>query len=58
VPLPALDGGRLVFLCYGLATRRRPNPKIETAVHLAGGLVLIVVMILVTAQEIYQRFFS
>ncbi|HUS31987.1 MAG TPA: M50 family metallopeptidase [Kofleriaceae bacterium] len=51
LPLPALDGGRLVFLTYELVTRRRANPKIEATVHMAGIMVLAVVMILVTLRD-------
>ncbi len=51
-PLPALDGGRLVFLTYEMVTRRRANPKIETMVHMGGIMVLMVVMILVTLRDI------
>jgi regulator of sigma E protease len=50
-PLPALDGGRLVFLTYELVTRRRANPKIEAMVHMGGIMVLGVVMILVTLND-------
>lgn len=50
-PLPALDGGRLVFLTYELVTRRRANPRIETMVHMGGIMVLFVVMILVTLND-------
>jgi len=50
-PLPALDGGRLVFLGYEMVTRRRANPKIETMVHMGGILVLLVVMVLVTLHD-------
>jgi regulator of sigma E protease len=50
-PLPALDGGRLVFLGYELVTRRRPNPKIEATIHMGGIMVLLVVMVLVTLRD-------
>jgi len=50
-PLPALDGGRLVFLTYEMVTRRRANPKIETMVHMGGIMVLMIVMILVTLND-------
>jgi regulator of sigma E protease len=53
LPLPALDGGRLVFLTYELVTRRRANPKIEAMVHMAGIMVLGVVMILVTLNDFH-----
>jgi regulator of sigma E protease len=50
-PLPALDGGRLVFLGYEMVTRRRANPKIEAMVHMGGIMILGVVMILVTLND-------
>ncbi len=56
LPLPALDGGRLVFLAYELATRRRPNPKVEAAVHMAGFVVLLILMVLVTFKDIKNLF--
>lgn len=52
-PLPALDGGRLVFLGYEMVTRRRANPKLEAMVHMAGIMVLGVVMILVTLHDFH-----
>jgi regulator of sigma E protease len=57
LPLPALDGGRLVFLGYEMATRRRANPKIEAAVHMVGIMALLVHMVLVTYKDI-ARFFG
>jgi regulator of sigma E protease len=51
LPLPALDGGRLVFLAYEMATRRRANPKVETTVHMVGILILAVIMVLVTFRD-------
>jgi regulator of sigma E protease len=56
LPLPALDGGRLVFLSYELTTRRRPNPKVEAAVHMAGFVVLLILMVLVTFKDIKNLF--
>jgi regulator of sigma E protease len=50
-PLPALDGGRLVFLLYEMATRRRANPKVETTIHMVGILFLVVVMVAVTYKD-------
>jgi regulator of sigma E protease len=50
-PLPALDGGRLVFLGYEMVTRRRANPKIEAMVHMSGVMLLGIVMILVTLND-------
>jgi regulator of sigma E protease len=52
LPLPALDGGRLVFLGFELVTRRRPNEKMEAVIHTVGLLVLLVLMVLVTMRDI------
>lgn len=55
-PLPALDGGRLVFLTYEMVTRRRANPKIETMVHMSGIMLLGIVMLLVTMNDCKKLF--
>src|SRR5262252_1151871 len=36
LPLPALDGGRAVFLVVETAVRRKINPRFEAAVHAVG----------------------
>ena len=48
LPLPALDGGRLVFLVYELVTRRRVNEKVEAYVHAAGFVALLGLLLFVT----------
>jgi regulator of sigma E protease len=48
LPLPALDGGRLVFLAYELVTRRRVNEQVESYVHAAGFIALIALLLGVT----------
>jgi regulator of sigma E protease len=57
LPLPALDGGRLVFLTYELVTRRRANAKIEATVHMAGIMIILVAMILVFAHDCRTQVF-
>jgi regulator of sigma E protease len=52
LPVPALDGGRLVFLCYEIITRRRANEKIETLVHAVGLVVLLCLIALVTLRDV------
>jgi regulator of sigma E protease len=56
LPLPALDGGRLVFLGYEMATRRRPNPRIEATVHMVGMMCLLLLLVLVTYKDITKLF--
>ena len=48
LPIPALDGGRLVFLAYEIVTRRRVNQRVETYVHLAGFVALFGLILAVT----------
>jgi len=48
LPIPALDGGRLVFLGIELVTRRRVNQRAETVVHVIGFLLLLCLFVAVT----------
>ncbi|HXN56066.1 MAG TPA: M50 family metallopeptidase [Myxococcales bacterium] len=58
LPIPALDGGRLVFLGYELIFRRRVDPRKETLVHLAGFLVLLALVAGVTLFSDLPRLFK
>ena len=52
LPIPALDGGRLVFLIIE-AIRRKPIPqKYEIAINAAGFILLIGLMIFATFNDI------
>jgi len=48
LPIPALDGGRLVFLAYEIVARRRVDEKVESYVHLAGFVLLVGLILAVT----------
>jgi regulator of sigma E protease len=48
LPIPALDGGRLVFLAYEIVTRRRVNQRVENFVHLAGFVAIFGLILAVT----------
>ena len=52
LPLPALDGGRLVFLIVEGIRRRPVPPEKEGMVHAIGFLLLLVLIGLVTYQDI------
>lgn len=51
-PLPALDGGRLVFLAYEIVTKKRANERIETMVHTVGLVFLLCMIALVTLRDV------
>ena len=48
LPVPALDGGRLVFLTYEVVSRRRVNARVEMVVNAIGALLLIALLLGVT----------
>ena len=53
LPFPALDGGRLVFTLLA-AIGIRVHPRTETRFHMAGFALLMVLVLLVTAQDIWR----
>ncbi len=54
LPIPALDGGRLLFLLVE-AVRRKPIPaKYEGWVHAAGFVILIGFMLVVTFNDVWR----
>lgn len=52
LPLPALDGGRLIFILIEAIRRKRVDPKKETIVHLIGLALLLMLMVIITLQDI------
>ena len=56
LPLPARDGGRLVFQLIELIARRPVNPVIEGYIHFAGIVLLMLLMVVVTFKDILRLF--
>ena len=52
LPIPALDGGRLVFLLIELVRGKPVDPEKEGMVHMAGMAVLMALMVLVLFNDI------
>ncbi|MDD2418406.1 MAG: site-2 protease family protein [Oscillospiraceae bacterium] len=52
LPLPALDGGRLIFLIYEGVFRRPVKPKYEGMIHAIGLILLLLLMVFVTFSDI------
>ena len=52
LPLPALDGGRLLFQFIELIFRRPINRTVEGYIHFAGIMLLMLLMVFVTFQDI------
>jgi len=56
LPFPALDGGRLLFVGIEAMTRRPIPPRIFNALNTAGFALLVMLMILITVQDILNIF--
>jgi regulator of sigma E protease len=51
LPIPALDGGRLLFILYEAVFRRRVSPRYEGLAHAIGFAFLLVLMVYVNLQD-------
>jgi len=58
LPIPALDGGRLIFIIIELITGKRVPQKFEGLVHLIGFVLLMVLMVFVLFNDISRIFFK
>lgn len=56
LPLPALDGGRLVFLFVEAIRGKRVSPEKEGLVHLIGMVLLIALMVFVLFNDLNRLF--
>ncbi|MDU2137316.1 MAG: RIP metalloprotease RseP, partial [Staphylococcus warneri] len=56
LPIPALDGGRILFVIYEAIFRKPINKKAETGIIAVGAIFVVIIMILVTWNDI-QRYF-
>ncbi len=56
LPLPALDGGRLLFVLAEIVTRRRMNQQLEIIVHAAGFFILIGLIVIITFNDVVHLF--
>jgi len=56
IPIPALDGGHILFLLYEIITRRKPSDKFLEIAQVAGMLILLAIMFLAFGNDIYRLF--
>lgn len=52
LPVPALDGGRILFVLIEVIRRKRIEPAREKVVHMVGMALLLLFMVLVTIQDL------
>lgn len=58
LPLPGLDGGRILFVGISALRRRDVSPAVETKIHMVGIMVLMLLLVAVTFNDIRGIFFS
>lgn len=56
LPIPGLDGGRILFVLYEMIFRRPVNQRVEAYIHLAGYAFLLCVVLIFTFRDIMQIF--
>ncbi|MDI6870387.1 MAG: RIP metalloprotease RseP [Bacillota bacterium] len=57
LPIPALDGGRLVFLGVEVVRRRPVNPEREGFIHFLGFALLMLFLMVVTLKDLERLLF-
>lgn len=58
LPIPALDGGHVMFLIYEIITRRQPNEKFLEYAQMAGMSFLLLLLVYANGNDIYRFFFK
>ncbi len=57
LPIPALDGGHVMFLIYEMITRKRPSDKFMENAQMVGFFLLIGLLLFANGNDIYKAIF-
>lgn len=58
IPFPAFDGGRILFLVIEKIKGSPVNPKVENIFHSIGFILLMLLLVFITFNDIIRMFFS
>ncbi len=58
LPIPALDGGHVMFLLYEMVTGRKPNDKFMEIAQMVGFFLLIALVLYANGNDIYRWLFN
>ena len=58
LPIPALDGGHVMFLLYEIITRRQPSIKFLERAQYIGMMLLLALLLYANANDIYRFLFK
>ncbi len=56
LPIPALDGGHVMFLLYEIITRRKPSDKFMETAQIVGMVILFALLIFANGNDIVKLF--
>ena len=56
LPIPALDGGRLLFIFLEMLLRKRLNPKWEERINTVGMAILLLLMVAIVFNDVFNLF--
>ncbi len=56
LPIPALDGGRIVFLLVEAITKKRPSKKVESIINTIFFVLLMILFVYITIHDIMRLF--
>ena len=54
LPIPALDGGHVLFLTYELVTRRKPSDKFLERAQVAGMIFILALLVFANGNDIFK----
>jgi regulator of sigma E protease len=57
LPIPALDGGHVVFLLYEIVARRPVNEKVMEYAQVVGIVILLSLLVYANGMDVYRSFF-
>ena len=58
LPIPALDGGHVMFLLYEVITRRKPSDKFLEYAQVAGMIILFALLIYANGNDLFRFLFQ
>lgn len=58
LPIPALDGGHLVFILYEMITRRTPSERFMEYAQYVGFIILVAIMLFANGNDIVKLFMN
>ncbi|MBN2164662.1 MAG: RIP metalloprotease RseP [Marinilabiliaceae bacterium] len=58
LPIPALDGGHVMFLLYEIITKRKPSEKFMEYAQVAGMVFLLALLLYANGNDIFKLFYK